>query len=84
MPNILDFRGRYPVRSPALKRAEVAALVVAAPHYSDRQVAELSVVSRELVRVVRSELLRVGSIDATPLRLGRDGRTYPLRKVGAR
>lgn len=63
--------------TPAERREQTAACLLMHPSYSDRRIARIAAVSRELVRAVRRDLVASGKLRAEPvIRAGADGKTY--------
>lgn len=79
----------HPRRSPADRRHDVTTILLAFPEISDRRIARIAVVSRELVSQIRRELVRKSRIESRHAlrRVGADGKTYkqlPARKAAAK
>jgi hypothetical protein len=70
----------YPYRSKADRRRDVIAVMEASPEISDRRIARIAGVSRELVGQIRRELVRLSLIQSHHAlrRVGADGKTYEL------
>lgn len=68
----------YTRRSPADRRQDTVDLLRAHPEYSDRRLSKIAVVSRELIRQIRAELVRKSLIQSYHAlhRVGADGKTY--------
>lgn len=71
------------------RRRDVVEVLEQHPEYSDRRIAKIAVVSRELVSTIRRELVRKSRIESRHAlrRVGADGKTYkqlPARKAAAK
>lgn len=68
----------YPYRSLARRCQDVAMTLLAKPEASDRRVARVAGVSRELVASIRREMIRKSQIQSHHAlkRVGADGKTY--------
>jgi hypothetical protein len=76
----------YPRRAHWERRRDVTRVLTERPEISDRRVAHIAVVSRELVRQVRRELVRKSLIQSCHAlrRVGADGKNYELPRPKAR
>jgi predicted transcriptional regulator len=76
----------YPRRTHWERRRDVAKVLTERPEISDRRVARIAVVSQELVRQVRREMIRKSLIQSCHAlrRVGADGKTYELPRAKAR
>lgn len=70
----------YPRRNHATRRQDVARALLAQPEASDRRIARIVAVGRELVREIRREMIRKSQIQSRHAfyRVGADGKTYTL------
>lgn len=68
----------HPRRSQADRRRDVISVMQIHPEYSDRRLARIAVVSRELVTKIRRELIRRSVIESCYAlhRIGADGKHY--------
>jgi hypothetical protein len=68
----------YPRRTQADRRRDVMRLLMEHPEFSDRRIAWIGVVGRELVREIRRELVRACRIASRHAlsRIGADGKLY--------
>lgn len=68
----------YTRRNHADRRADVVQVLTERPEISDRRIARIAVVSRELVRQIRRDMIRRSQIQSCHAlrRIGADGKTY--------
>jgi hypothetical protein len=73
----------YPRRTPRDRRRDVIKLLTDRPEISDRRAARIAVVSRELVRAIRRNMIRLSKIESRHAlyRVGKDGKTYTLPRA---
>jgi hypothetical protein len=69
----------FPSRTQAERRRHVITALEMHPEYSDRRIARIAAVSRETVKLMRSNMVRMKRIEC-PYRVGLDGKTYHHRK----
>jgi DNA-binding CsgD family transcriptional regulator len=72
----------YPRRSLADRRRDVIKLLTEQPEISNRRVAYIAGVSRELVNAIRSNMIRLSKIESRHAlrRVGADGKTYRITR----
>jgi hypothetical protein len=75
---VTDDEPLYPRRTPRDRRRDVIRLLTDRPEISDRRAARIAVVSRELVRAIRRNMIRLSKIESRHAlyRVGADGKTY--------
>jgi hypothetical protein len=69
----------FPSRTLAERRRHLIQALEMHPEYSDRRIARIAAVSRESVKLMRSNMVRMKRIECS-YRVGADGKTYHCTK----